>query len=216
MNFWKKHEEAGEADKATSGSSASPKDSRETGSKEPVKSSEQLKSGQRGSDSDEFTNVRSALGPGTVIQGKLSFDTPVRIDGKLSGEISSTDVLIVGESGEIEAELKVKALIVFGKVKGEVEAEERIVLMPTARFEGLSRSPRLRIDEGAKFNARCEMGGLGKSKEPQKSETQIIEDDQSANPQASSVQMPKIEGAKQAKFKGKSENTTPAGPNTPR
>ena len=41
--------------------------------------------------SEKYGKVRSALGPGTVIQGRLSFDTPVRIDGTLSGDISSSE-----------------------------------------------------------------------------------------------------------------------------
>ena len=54
-------------------------------------------------------SLRSALGPGTVIRGKLSFDTPVRIDGKLSGEITSTSAVIVGPQGVLDAKIDVES-----------------------------------------------------------------------------------------------------------
>ncbi|NMC62498.1 MAG: polymer-forming cytoskeletal protein, partial [SAR324 cluster bacterium] len=74
---------------------------------------------------ERFGQVRSALGTGTVIQGKLTFDTPVRIDGKLSGEIFSTAALIVGREGVIDASVDVTTLIVLGAIKGPIRASER-------------------------------------------------------------------------------------------
>jgi cytoskeletal protein CcmA (bactofilin family) len=107
---------------------------------------------------DKFGKVRSALGSGTVIQGKLSFDTPVRIDGKLSGEIFSSNALIVGESGIIEAQVEAASLIILGKVKGTVKVTERIELHAGGVLEGDIQAPTLVIHNGAQFNGNCSMG----------------------------------------------------------
>ncbi len=106
-----------------------------------------------------FGKVRSALGPGTVIQGKLSFDTPVRMDGKLSGEVYSSRALIVGESGDVEAELDVAALVVLGAVKGNVKAAERIEILPGGSIDGDVTAPVLIIEEGGRFNGSCKTTG---------------------------------------------------------
>lgn len=104
-----------------------------------------------------YGKLRSALGPGTVIQGKLSFDTPVRIDGKLSGEIFSSKALIVGVPGSVEAQLDVQALVIMGHVKGNVRARERIELLAGGSIEGDVQTPALVIEEGASFNGTCTM-----------------------------------------------------------
>jgi cytoskeletal protein CcmA (bactofilin family) len=117
-------------------------------------------SSRSGSDDpfERYGKIRSALGPGTVIQGKLSFDTPVRIDGKLSGEVFSSKALIVGPQGWIDAQIEVAVLVVFGAVKGNVRATERIELHSGARLEGDIAAPIFTMADGAIFNGRCIMG----------------------------------------------------------
>ncbi len=107
---------------------------------------------------DKFGKVRSALSEGTVIQGKLSFDTPVRIDGKLSGEVYSTSALIVGEGGEIDADVQAESLIILGQVKGTVQVSGRVELLEGGRLEGDVKTPVLVIQENTVFEGNCTMG----------------------------------------------------------
>ena len=60
---------------------------------------------------------------GSEFEGKLSFRDTVRIDGKFCGEITSENTLIVGESGEIEADIFSKTVSISGTVSGNVIAE---------------------------------------------------------------------------------------------
>ena len=53
--------------------------------------------------------VTTLLGRGSEFEGKLSFEGTVRIDGKLTGEIFSDDVLIIGEGADVKAEINVGA-----------------------------------------------------------------------------------------------------------
>jgi cytoskeletal protein CcmA (bactofilin family) len=106
---------------------------------------------------DRFGIVRSALGDGTVIQGKLSFDTPVRIDGKLTGEIFSSKALIVGKTGVIDAKVEVACLIILGKVKGDIKATQLIELWEGGSLEGTIETERFTMEEGSLFNGRCKM-----------------------------------------------------------
>ena len=55
------------------------------------------------------SEVTTLLGRGSEFEGKLSFEGTVRIDGKLSGEIFTDDVLIIGEGAEVSAEINVGA-----------------------------------------------------------------------------------------------------------
>jgi cytoskeletal protein CcmA (bactofilin family) len=103
--------------------------------------------------------VRSALGKGTVIQGKLSFDTPVQIDGKLKGEVFSTDTLIVGEAGEIDADIDVRSLVVYGKVKGSVRVKEEALFAASAVVTADVTAGTISVEAGAIFNGTCAMKG---------------------------------------------------------
>ena len=107
--------------------------------------------------SSKLNKVRSALSAGTVIQGKLSFDTPVRIDGKLSGEIHSSKTLIIGETAQINAQIEASELIIYGKVHGEVNVSEKVQICSGAVLEGSINSPSLVIESGAFFNGSCLM-----------------------------------------------------------
>ena len=100
---------------------------------------------------------------GSEFEGKLSFKDTVRIDGRFSGEISSENTLIVGESGEIEANIKSKTVAVSGSVMGNVNATAKVVVHKTGRIEGDIETTSLVIEEGAIINGTIRMGKTGKA-----------------------------------------------------
>lgn len=101
------------------------------------------------------TNIKSALGPGTIIEGKFRFDSPVSIEGTLIGEVFSNSVLIVGAQANVTAKITVGSLIVLGKVHGDVECEELLEIKSTGYLEGDIRSKRIAIDDGGYFRGLC-------------------------------------------------------------
>ena len=108
--------------------------------------------------SSKHEGVRSALAKGTVIQGKLSFDTPVRIDGKLSGEVYSTETVIIGSAGEIDAKIEVKNLIIMGKVSGTISASTKVEILKEGEVDAEVFTKSITMEEGAIFNGSCSMG----------------------------------------------------------
>lgn len=105
--------------------------------------------------SEPKEEVRSALGPGTVIEGKLRFDSPVRIDGSLIGEVTSSSVLIVGEQAVVKAIVNVGSLVVHGQVSGQVEAHEKVEIKDGGCLEANIKTKQLIIDEGGFFRGGC-------------------------------------------------------------
>ena len=100
-------------------------------------------------------NVKSALGPGTIIEGNFSFDSPVCIDGTLIGEVHSSSVLIVGENATVNAKISVGSLIVLGNVTGMVEAKDLVEIRAGGSLEGDIDTERVAIEEGGWFQGRC-------------------------------------------------------------
>lgn len=101
--------------------------------------------------------INTLLGRGSSFEGKLTFEGTVRIDGALSGEIFSDDILVVGEGAEVKAKIEVGTLIVEGHIDGNVKATKLIELHAPARVRGNLETPSLFIDKGVVFEGNCKM-----------------------------------------------------------
>ena len=106
--------------------------------------------------------INTLLGKGSTFDGKLTFEGTVRIDGRLSGEIFSDDVLVVGEGAEVKAKIEVGTLIVEGRVEGNIRATQLVELHAPARVRGNIETPSLFIDKGVIFEGNCKMENLSK------------------------------------------------------
>jgi cytoskeletal protein CcmA (bactofilin family) len=103
-------------------------------------------------------NLTAFIDQGSEFEGKLTFKDTVRIDGTFSGEITSENTLIVGETGSIEATIRSNTVVVSGSVVGNIVAARQIVLHKSAKVQGDMSAPSLMIEEGAIFNGQLSMG----------------------------------------------------------
>lgn len=102
--------------------------------------------------------VKNILTSDVDIKGTIKFRHDLSVDGKIEGEISSSDgVLIVGENAEIRGEIKTKSVTVLGKVNGNITVEERCELRGRAQLFGDLKAARLVIEEGATFVGKSEV-----------------------------------------------------------
>jgi cytoskeletal protein CcmA (bactofilin family) len=104
--------------------------------------------------------ITTLLGRGSEFEGKLTFEGTVRIDGKLSGEIFSEDVLVVGEGAMVNAEIDVGVIIVEGNVTGNIRAKRAVELHAPARVKGNIETPSLYIDKGVMFEGFSKMENI--------------------------------------------------------
>ena len=100
------------------------------------------------------------IGKSVRIKGELSGDEDLFMDGKLDGAVTLNDSrLTVGPNGVVTADLKVRDLIVFGLVNGNVIATGRIELRQSAVLNGDIVASRLSIEENATIKGRVELTG---------------------------------------------------------
>ncbi len=115
--------------------------------------------------------INALLGKGSEFEGKLTFEGTVRIDGGFKGEIFSDDVLIIGEGAEVEAEIKVNQVIIYGKVNGNIYSPASVNLHAPAKVIGSLTTRSLTIDEGVIFDGACHMeSGAQQKKAPKAQE----------------------------------------------
>ncbi|HEX2677170.1 MAG TPA: polymer-forming cytoskeletal protein, partial [Polyangiales bacterium] len=88
--------------------------------------------------------LQALLGQGAEFEGKLVFQGRIRIEGKFSGEIQSDDVLILGPSAEVRAQLQVGTLIVRGgTLWGNVRASRLVEIYSPGRVYGDIEAPQV-------------------------------------------------------------------------
>jgi cytoskeletal protein CcmA (bactofilin family) len=94
----------------------------------------------------------------TEFKGDLFFRGSFRIEGNFKGTIKSDSLLIIGEKGKVEAEIKVGQVVINGDVKGTVQAAERVEIHSKGRVCGTIQTPKLIVEEGAYIEATCQAG----------------------------------------------------------
>jgi len=94
----------------------------------------------------------------TEIKGEMVFLGSFRIDGHFKGTIESESVLIIGDQGKVEADIKVGYCIISGEVKGTIKGMERVEVHGNGRVFGSIITPKLSVEEGAFLDANCQSG----------------------------------------------------------
>lgn len=107
--------------------------------------------------------LNALLGPGSVVEGKVSFQGQVRIDGRFTGELTTTDLLIIGEQAKVAAEITCGSAVVSGDVTGNITATESVELHKPARVKGDIATPSLSIERGVVFNGISKMESAGRT-----------------------------------------------------
>lgn len=96
------------------------------------------------------------------IKGTIKFSNIMKIDGKFEGEMITNDgELIVGKTGSIKANVKVKNAIIEGRIDGNVIATEKVELRERAQLIGDLKAKILVIEEGVVFVGNCNVNPDG-------------------------------------------------------
>jgi cytoskeletal protein CcmA (bactofilin family) len=108
-------------------------------------------------------DLNALLGRGSEFEGKLAFEGKVRIDGTFTGEISTNDLLQIGDGARVQAEISCGTVIVEGEVNGNIKATQAVELRRPAKVHGDITTPSLVIEKGVVFEGRSHMESVGSS-----------------------------------------------------
>jgi cytoskeletal protein CcmA (bactofilin family) len=111
------------------------------------------------------------VGNGTTLTGEANFKGMLRVDGHLSGRVSSQDgTLIVSTGGQVDAYVEVSVAQIYGTVIGNITATKRIELGRVAKVTGDIQTPALVIEQGAMFEGSCRMQQIKEAQAKEKEE----------------------------------------------
>ncbi len=105
------------------------------------------------------------FGKGVTFKGTLTYDGTVRVDGKIEGEIVTTGILIVGETGQIDADVTAASIICSGTIIGTLRVHKTVRLLASAVVMGDVYAPSLTMEPGARLNGQCNMSDEAISEE---------------------------------------------------
>ncbi len=106
----------------------------------------------------EDSNGIVGIGKSIVVKGELSGNEDLRVEGRVEGKIDlNQNLLTVGESGKVKAQIFAKTVVIIGEVLGNVTAVEKVSIQEKGVVDGDISSPRVAIAEGAHFRGSIDM-----------------------------------------------------------
>ena len=106
---------------------------------------------------DRKSDLSAYIDEGSEIEGTYTFSGTVMLNGKFKGSIQSTDTLVIGAKGVVNATISAGTVLISGEVVGNVLATERVELRGSARVFGEVEAPVVVVEEGVLFEGHCRM-----------------------------------------------------------
>ncbi len=101
--------------------------------------------------------ANTIIGSSIVIDGEISGEEDLVIQGTVKGKIVLKENLLVENSGVVEADIQTTNVTISGQVTGNIQASEKVELRADGRMVGDIKSPRILIADGATFKGNVDM-----------------------------------------------------------
>jgi cytoskeletal protein CcmA (bactofilin family) len=98
------------------------------------------------------------VGPNITLDGTITGNEAVLVEGTVRGKIDMAADLRVGTKARVEATVHARNVTVEGKLIGDISADERVELVASATVDGNIKAPKIIVAEGAKFRGNVDMG----------------------------------------------------------
>jgi cytoskeletal protein CcmA (bactofilin family) len=123
------------------------------------------------------TQAETVVGPSVKIQGDLNSEGNIRIDGQVTGKVKTSQSVYVGQDAHIAADVVAGNAIIGGEIQGNLKISGHLILQGTARIGGDIVCSVLRVEDGAQFTGKCNMGTeVSNGKKRGEQATEIVEE----------------------------------------
>lgn len=107
---------------------------------------------------EEVSNSSTLVGKGTIIEGNIETTGNIRIEGKVTGNVTSKSKVALGPVSVVLGDIVAMNADIEGEVRGNLDIGEVLSLKSTAIVDGDIQVSKLVVEPGASFNGRCSMG----------------------------------------------------------
>lgn len=100
----------------------------------------------------------AVIGPGIHINGDISGEENLLIEGKVDGKIRlGSNQVEVGQGGRVNADISAKVIKIAGEVRGDLNGTEKVVISRSGNVHGNIVAPRMTLEDGAIFKGSIDM-----------------------------------------------------------
>ena len=106
----------------------------------------------------EAGKVTATIGPTIRIKGDLSGDEDLLVQGTVEGNMDLPKHLVtIGKDGQVNATVNARMVEVDGKVEGDINGNEQVVLRRSGEVRGNIVAPRVTLEDGCRFKGSIDM-----------------------------------------------------------
>src|SRR5688572_10529171 len=132
----------------------------------------------------------AVIGPSIHIDGDVRGEEDLLIEGEVSGTVQlKNNSLTIGPNGKVHADVYAHSIYVDGHLEGDCYGSERVNVRKSATVRGNITSPRVSLEDGAKFKGAIEM-------DPQAVQSNRMPQPKSAAPQPQAAPKPVMQPPK--------------------
>jgi cytoskeletal protein CcmA (bactofilin family) len=92
---------------------------------------------------------RAVLGGGLALRGEISGEGDFHIYGRFEGEIDVSGRVIVAEAAQVDANINAAAIVIAGKVRGNLSATTHLDILPSGVLTGTLKAGSFSAAEGS-------------------------------------------------------------------
>jgi cytoskeletal protein CcmA (bactofilin family) len=108
---------------------------------------------------------QATIGKSLVVKGEVSGSESLYIDGKVEGAINLPgNRVTVGRNGQVAANITAREVVVLGKVRGNIQASDRVDIRSEGSLTGDVAAARISIVDGAFFKGGIDIRKPGDTK----------------------------------------------------
>jgi cytoskeletal protein CcmA (bactofilin family) len=101
--------------------------------------------------------MANVIGSSIVIDGEITGDEDLVVQGTVKGRIALQQSLFVESSGVVEADIETQNVEISGSVIGNIRATDKVELRSDGKMTGDIKAPRILIADGATFKGNVDM-----------------------------------------------------------
>jgi cytoskeletal protein CcmA (bactofilin family) len=100
----------------------------------------------------------AVIGPGIHINGDISGDENLIIEGKVDGKVRlGANQVEIGQSGQVKADITARVIKIAGQVRGDLNGTEKVIISRSGNVHGNIVAPRMTLEDGAIFKGSIDM-----------------------------------------------------------
>jgi cytoskeletal protein CcmA (bactofilin family) len=112
------------------------------------------------------TSEQATIGKSLVVKGEVTGSESLYIDGKVEGAINLPgNRVTVGRNGQVAANISAREVVVLGKVRGNINASDRVDIRSEGALTGDVIAQRISIEDGAFFKGGIDIRKPGQVKD---------------------------------------------------